>query len=232
MLGVPRMCAPIAARWQVKAVCLEERQGLFMIHPDTELRKVDDTIGRGVFATQPIPKGTILYVKDPLEIEVSAEQFETMDPQYQTLINWFSYIDEGGFRIVSWDIAKYVNHHCDSNSISTGYGFEIATRDIAAGEEITDEYGIFNLPYPLQCCCGSSRCRGTISDDDWDTYGNIWDKKAKEALKHFGKVAQPLMKFMDTEVYQSLMQYLNRRRNYRSLFRLRASGNASLEKIG
>ncbi|MHC5084588.1 MAG: SET domain-containing protein, partial [Planctomycetota bacterium] len=34
-----------------------------MIHPDTELRKVNETIGYGVFATRHIPKGTILYVK-------------------------------------------------------------------------------------------------------------------------------------------------------------------------
>lgn len=144
-----------------------------MIHPDTELRRVNDTIGYGVFARRPIPRGTILYVKDPLEIEVTSEQFAAMDPQYQTIVNWFSYIDECGSRIVSWDIAKYVNHCCESNSISTGYGFEIATRDIAAGEEITDEYGIFNLPEPLQCGCHSPNCRGTISDNDWDVYGRI-----------------------------------------------------------
>src|SRR5210317_1564125 len=126
-----------------------------MIHPDTELRKVDETIGYGVFATRPIPKGTILYVKDSLEIEVAPEQFEGMDSQYQMIVNWFSYIDEHGYRVISWDIAKYVNHHCESNSISTGYGFEIATRDIDAEEEITDEYGIFNIPEPLRCHCGS-----------------------------------------------------------------------------
>ena len=122
-----------------------------MIHPDTELRKVNDTIGYGVFAKCDIPKGTIVYVKDPLEIEVEPERFEELDPTYQSIVNWFSYIDERGVRIISWDIAKYVNHSCDANSISTGYGFEIATRDIAAGEEITDEYGIFNLPAPLDC---------------------------------------------------------------------------------
>jgi hypothetical protein len=202
-----------------------------MIHPDTELRKVNDMIGYGVFARRPIPKGTILYVKDLLEIEVRPEQFAAMDPQYQAVVNWFSYIDEYGCRIVSWDIAKYVNHHCDSNSISTGYGFEIATRDIAADEEITDEYGIFNLPEPLQCSCSSVNCRGTIANDDWDIYGHIWDKRAKDALKCYARIPQPLMKYIDIKGYGDLMQYHHNRRNYRSLLRLRIVENESKEKI-
>ncbi len=201
-----------------------------MIHPDTELRKVNDTIGYGVFAHRPIPKGTIVYVKDPLEIEVGPEQFAAMDPQFQAVVNWFSYIDEAGCRIVSWDIAKYVNHSCRPNSISTGYGFEIAVRDIAAGEEITDEYGIFNLPSPMQCFCGSPGCRGTVSDDDWDACGRRWDRQARDAVKHIAHVDQPLMKFVDLETYQDLMQYLNSRRHYRSLLRLRAVAGKTVKK--
>ena len=203
-----------------------------MIHPDTELQKVNDTVGYGVFATRLIPKGTILYVKDPLEIEVTPEQFAVMNPQYQTVVDWFSYVDERGFHIVSWDIAKYVNHHCDSNSIGTGYGFEIATRDIAANEEITDEYGIFNLSEPLKCCCDSANCRGIISDNDWDIYGHIWDKRAKDALNCFKQVPQPLIEFMDTEVYQDLIKYLTNRQDYISVLRLRFAHINSTKKIG
>ena len=203
-----------------------------MIHPDTELRKVDETIGYGVFATRPIPKGTILYVKDSLEIEVAPEQFEGMDSQYQMIVNWFSYIDEHGYRVISWDIAKYVNHHCESNSISTGYGFEIATRDIDAGEEITDEYGIFNIPEPLRCHCGSPNCRGLISKQDWDVCGHLWDNCAKNALKYFGKVDQALLKFVNSEVYHDLIHYLNTRRNYRSVLGLRLAENNMKEMIG
>lgn len=204
-----------------------------MIHPDTELRKVNDTIGYGVFARCAIPKGTIVYVKDPLEIEVMPDRFAQLDPAYQTIVNWFSYIDERGVRIISWDIAKYVNHSCDANSISTGYGFEIATRDIAAGEEVTDEYGIFNLPAPLGCCCGSEHCRGRISQDDWAVYGRVWDRRARTALGGFGKVAQPLVQFLDAQIYQNLMQYLSTGRNYRSLLELQVQPEAMLaEKIG
>ena len=203
-----------------------------MIHPDTELRKVNDTIGYGVFAKCAIPKGTIVYVKDPLEIEVMPDRFAQLDPAYQTIVNWFSYIDERAVRIVSWDIAKYVNHCCRPNTLSTGYGFEIDIRDIAAGEQITDEYGMFNLPAPLDCCCGDPGCRGRITGEDFNVYGRQWDRQARAALRCFGQVPQPLVKFMDTQMYQELMQYLHTRRRYRSILSLQATEQPTqLEKV-
>jgi hypothetical protein len=39
-----------------------------MIHPHTCIRYVNPQIGYGVFATAFIPKGTIVYVKDDLEL--------------------------------------------------------------------------------------------------------------------------------------------------------------------
>ena len=42
-----------------------------MIHPNTELRFINPVVGYGVFATDFIPEGTITYVKDSLELEVS-----------------------------------------------------------------------------------------------------------------------------------------------------------------
>ena len=188
-----------------------------MMHPNTELRKVNDIIGYGVFALVDIPKGTILYVKDPMEIEVSPEQFAAMDPQYQKVVEWFSWIDSRGYRNVSWDIGKYVNHSCDANCITTGFGFEIAARDIPAGTEITDDYGIFNMPFSMKCSCGCENCRGTISKDDWDANYPVWDKKAEEALECFGQVAQPLVTFMDKQTYQDLMNYLNVKHSYPSI---------------
>ena len=72
-----------------------------MIHPKTELRFVNDDIGYGVFATEFIPKGTILYVKDELEIKVSKTKFKNMDKTHKAIVEKFSYIDETGVRILS-----------------------------------------------------------------------------------------------------------------------------------
>jgi hypothetical protein len=38
-----------------------------MIHPDTELRFINEKIGHGVVATKFIPKGTITWVLDKLD---------------------------------------------------------------------------------------------------------------------------------------------------------------------
>jgi hypothetical protein len=39
-----------------------------MMHPNSEVRFVNEQVGLGVFATSFIPTGTIVYVDDPLDI--------------------------------------------------------------------------------------------------------------------------------------------------------------------
>jgi hypothetical protein len=175
-----------------------------MIHTDTEIRHVSDQIGYGVFAKKLIPKGTIVYVKDSLEIEVTDAQYAKHNKTMQDVIEKYSYIDERGIRILSWDFAKYVNHNCNRNTISTGYGFEIAIRDIQAGDEITDEYGIFNLDGSFACGCGAKNCRGIIQPEDLDNLAPIWDVEIKEALMNLFKVEQPLFHLVDDKTKKAL----------------------------
>ena len=53
------------------------------------------------------------------------------------------------------------------------------------------------------------------------------------ALLSFGKVSQPLVQFLDPQVYQDLMKYLSTGRNYRSLLGLQAQPETVMaEKIG
>lgn len=140
-----------------------------MIHPKTELRFINDHVGYGVFAIDDIPEGTIVYVKDSLELVVTPTDYLLHSEEMKGVIEKYSYIDQHGNRIISWDFAKYVNHCCNCNTISTGYGFEMAIRDIKNGEQITDEYGIFNLTYPMEVSCGFENCRKVIKPDDLDT---------------------------------------------------------------
>lgn len=71
-----------------------------MVHPDTEIRLIDSKIGYGIFATKRIPEGTIVYVKDKLDILISEEQFEKHNEVYQKLIRKYSYIDRNGNRVL------------------------------------------------------------------------------------------------------------------------------------
>jgi hypothetical protein len=188
-----------------------------MIHPATELRLVSVRIGHGVFATRRIPRGTITYVKDELEIELTPRQFERLDEVHRQIVDKYSYVDPQGRRVVSWDHAKYVNHRCECNTMSTGYGFEIALRDIEIGEEITDEYGLFNLLEPMQVDCGCRQCRKVVRPGDITRLSAGWDRKVVEALADLSAVEQPLWHLVDRRTQRAVEGYLAGRQPYRSV---------------
>lgn len=192
-----------------------------MIHPCTELRLIDETIGYGVFATEDIAEGTIVYVKDSLELVVSPTDYLMHGEAMRDVIEKYSYIDERGNRIISWDFAKYVNHCCNCNTISTGYGFEMAIRDIKKGEQITDEYGVFNLEKEMTLFCGQPGCRKVIRPDDFDAYYEEWDAKIQQSIHRLFSVEQPLLSFVDEDTRTALDELSRRPESYRSVYALR-----------
>ena len=199
-----------------------------MIHPSTELRHINDTIGYGVFATAFIPEGTIVYVKDSLELTVTESEYNQHMPEMQEIIEKYSYIDKNGNRILSWDFGKYVNHCCNCNTMSTGYGFEVAIRDIHPGEEITDEYGIFNLESEMFLSCKHGICRGVVHPSDFDKYYPKWDKIIKKSLTRVMEVTQPLMVFVDKDTQKQLHNFLKDSSQYKSVYNLRYKKLASV----
>ena len=202
-----------------------------MIHPATSLQYINDEIGYGVFATDFIPKGTITYVKDPLEIEIQPELFERYSSLMKEVIEKYSYRDEEGVRILSWDFGKYVNHCCNCNTMSTGYGFEIAIRDIQAGEEITDEYGLFNIEGEMTLNCKQPGCRLTVSSTDIQTYHQEWDKKVIAALSAIYQHDQPLLNLINKKTRVELDYYLFHHGDYRSVLTLQLEGKKTRKFI-
>ena len=94
----------------------------------------------------------------------------------QTDVEKYSYIERGSDRILSWDNARFMNHHCDANTLSTRYGFEIAIREIKKGEELCDDYGLLNIGKPLQHFCKNTPgCRKKVFEDDLVKYSKFWD---------------------------------------------------------
>jgi uncharacterized protein len=199
-----------------------------MIHPNTKLKYINSEVGYGVFATRDMPAGTLIYVRDQLELTISQSEFLDLKKALQDQVEKFSYIDENGDRIVSWDMGKYVNHNCDSNTISTGYGFEIATRDIKEGEEITDEYGIFNLEYEMSCQCGAANCRSKISPNDFETYFESWDERIRQVIFEMFNVDQALAPYLDDNNLKELKELMNLPLNYKSVYSQRYLETASL----
>jgi hypothetical protein len=194
---------------------------LNVIHPKTKLKFINNKVGYGVFATEAIPEGTIVYVKDSLELQISPTDYLLHEQEMREVIDKYSYIDPKGNRIVSWDFAKYVNHCCNCNTISTGYGFEMAIRDIEKGEQITDEYGIFNIEQEMTLVCGNDNCRKIIRPDDFETYYQDWDQKIRASMPKLFEVEQPLLPFVDAEIRTELDAFLLNPELYKSVYALK-----------
>ena len=171
-----------------------------MLHPNIELRKINDEIGYGVFATKPIPLGTITWALDPLDQILDCHNTEHLEDQYNGDLMRYTWVTANGDRILCWDFGRFMNHSCEANSYGPGgYQFEIAVRDIAADEELTCDYATLNLEKPLVCQCGSPRCRGVINPDDLKDIAPTCDILIRTACTRIHEVTQPLWRWVESQ---------------------------------
>jgi uncharacterized protein len=174
-----------------------------MLHPHTELRFVSEDIGYGIFATQDIPKGTITWVKDQLDRVISKSELQLFTPSNLENFLKYTYRDKNGDYFFCWDLTRYVNHSYYPNSMITGLGFEIAIKDILKGDEITNDYGTFNIIEPFVCANGP-HSRESVKPDDLKRFYKVWDEQIYEAMMFHNIVTQPLEKFLTKEQNERL----------------------------
>lgn len=138
-----------------------------MIHPGTELRFIDPVVGWGVFATSAIPRGTVIWVLDPLDQIVAAEHLEELGPHWRRWRDHHTFGDRTGRRILCWDLCRSMNHSCRPNCGGTDLGLELALADIAPGEELTNDYGTLHIDASegFPCRCADAECRGVVVPD-------------------------------------------------------------------
>ena len=178
-----------------------------MLHPDTDVRLISPTIGRGVFATRFIPKGTVVWVRCALDRRFSPAEVAALPAPSRDLVELYAYIDGAGDSILCWDGGRYINHSCDPAMVGAGPDIEIAARDLAPGDELTCEYGYLNLVKPLDCQCGASRCRGTIGRDDALGIWSERDAQVREALAAGRNLPQPLRTYaLDARSFDDLLE--------------------------
>lgn len=202
-----------------------------MMHPNTYVKQVSKEIGLGVFASENIKMGSIIYIQDEFEIVVSPDQFAGLNHDIKKVIDKYTYTDVNGYRILSWDHGKYVNHCCHPNCISTGYGFEIAIKDIKKDEQITDDYRMFNLQYEMKLSCCEKNCAKKLRINDFDAHVERWDQEIKNALKQFQQVPQPLLAQMNAKDYEDLCEYFRNEEAYKSVACLRMGGVKSTAQL-
>jgi len=112
--------------------------------------------GKGVFARVKIPKGMVIAAFDGTIYDHTHEDWN--DDLYNHAIQF----EKRRWRD-SMGIARLVNHSCDPNCGIRDLFKIVAMRDIAAGEEVTWDYGMTeDHVWRMKCTCGSPLCRKVI----------------------------------------------------------------------
>ncbi len=113
--------------------------------------------GMGVFASNLIPEGTLIW-KLSNSRKLSKEEYNNSPEN----IKKDAYPENDHYVLALGDGESW-NHSCDANTWWTADDELSARRDIRANEEITYDYATTdidpNIQYTWDCKCGSSNCR-------------------------------------------------------------------------
>lgn len=126
----------------------------------------------GVFATQPIRKGTLILEYDGPHLS-KQEADDLYEGRHDTYL--FG-VGDGSNVIDGHSMAMFVNHSCDPNCETVeedGRVWIEAMRSIEPGEELTYDYYLYDGDDDAPCYCGAKTCRGTM-------YGQSPAKKASQ----------------------------------------------------
>ncbi len=162
-----------------------------MMHPDTTVRWIDDDVGLGVVATATIPVGSLVWVRDTLDRVVSTHQFDSLPPLQRAALRRHVW-QEGGRWYLTWDHGRYTNHCCEPNCAGLDGEFDLAIRDIEAGDQITNDYGWLAMEVSFACRCGARDCRGWIGEDSSSPPDGALVSPYLDALRRLPHTEQPL----------------------------------------
>jgi uncharacterized protein len=134
-----------------------------------------DIAGTGLFAAVPLAAGTAvvrvggrLVSTAELHALIAAVRRDPARGYVDSIV-----VDEDVELVLPprW-ASHFGNHSCDPNLWWTDAYTLSARRDIAAGEEVTNDYATSTADpgFLLRCHCESTRCRGMVSGDDWQIH--------------------------------------------------------------
>jgi hypothetical protein len=140
-------------------------------------------MGLGVYACQDIQKGALVWHMTNDEAlkygaVMTVEEIEAICPTPEALDEYLHWSYQVGDNLYfspteeqrPFDYSIYMNHCCDSNLGWVGPYTLVALRDVPCGLELTYDYALTESafePFPCNCLCGTSSCRGRITENDW-----------------------------------------------------------------
>ena len=125
--------------------------------------------GRGVFATEHIGAGEVVVIWGGTAL--TEEDVRAGRARRGSV----SAIDEGLYLAARVDegpdVDDFMNHSCDPNVWMLDQVTLVTRREIEPGEELTADYALWEADEGWvgrwECRCGSSRCRGRVTGQDW-----------------------------------------------------------------
>lgn len=136
------------------------------VAPNLEARVLPAKGGRGIFAREFTPAGTVLLVWGGSIVQGHQLGQIPLDSQrYSVQVEEDLYLITLG----EPEPADYINHSCAPNAGPSGQIVMVALRDIERGEEICFDYAMSDgSPYDeFDCACGALNCRGRVTGNDW-----------------------------------------------------------------
>lgn len=141
--------------------------------------------GKGLFATQLIEAGVPVSRLGGSVVTAAELEARLAQQSSDRTVGYIDTITVGdGLHLLmpAGQANHYGNHSCDPNLWWIDVFTLAARRDIASGEEVTNDYGTSTgVPgFRMECHCGSPLCRKVITGEDWrnralrSRYGQHW----------------------------------------------------------
>jgi SET domain-containing protein len=137
------------------------------VNPAHLLIKKSGIHGSGCYTSVAIPEGT--HIVEYTGTRLSKEE---ADELYCQRLDTYLFCIGGGDHVVDGDnVAAFINHCCDPNCETDEFDehiWIIALRDIAAGEELTYDYNLYDGDDDDEaiCHCGAKGCRGSMYGEE------------------------------------------------------------------
>lgn len=102
--------------------------------------------GVGLFAATDILAGHVIWeFTEGVDWRITPTELLLFPEPFQSRLRHYLYQEDSGVYVLCGDNAKYMNHSDDPNCDDAGGDYTVARRKIAAGEELTCDYRLFDL---------------------------------------------------------------------------------------
>ena len=111
--------------------------------------------GIGLFVDEALTKGQLIYTPSPrLDVNLTQEEFDSLEKREQEEMQYWGFFDTNNQKWhVDFDVSHFINHSYEATVTQHpehSDTYLVATRDVAQGEELTQNYLEFETEEDLR----------------------------------------------------------------------------------